>query len=76
MIEVRCKGIDLGGRRSKIGTAFPKFESFRSVEEGPASILKFPENTEFNREFFGFRADSVIFVSNHEAISMGCRPIP
>jgi hypothetical protein len=31
-----------------------------AVKEGSASILKFPENREFNREFFGFAPDSAL----------------
>jgi hypothetical protein len=60
-------------------TAFPRFESYRTVrpvEQGSALILKFPENREFNREFFRFSIDSTRPGANSRSNFMRCRKIP
>jgi hypothetical protein len=43
---------------------------------GPVSGPKFPDNREFNREFFKFGPFSTNLASNRPAISIACSKIP
>src|SRR5260370_40971516 len=56
------------------GAAFP-IDSY-AIRGGRGLVIQFPENREFNREFFRIRPFGAVFVSNRSDKSKVCTPIP